>query len=214
MKRRYLAVDCPPLCDIRYEPIHPTPDVLRDATTVPRSDSTAVRAGFELQQRTTEAFLRSSLTAQRSALEQGTGIVEETTNAQLDVFESMFEEAETELRSAMDDQFEQNAGMIQQILNDQFDQGVNLIEQLLTAQFDTFASALWEGGFDVRALIDEQFDAFADSRNGAWSALEPTVLEVADSLGTQQRLLAVESTNSLLEAQQAIGANALNRRVE
>lgn len=169
---------------------------------------------FELQQRTTETFLRSGLAAQRSAMEQGAEIVEETTNAQLDLFESVFEEAETELRSAMDDQFEQNAGMIQQQLNDQFDQGVNLIEQLLTAQFDAFASAIWEGGFDVRALVDEQFDAFADSRNGAWNALEPTVLEVADSLAAQQRHLAVESTNSLLEAQQAIGTNALNGRIE
>jgi hypothetical protein len=180
--------------------------------------------GLELQGNATETFLHNSFATQRSAQDRGAQLAQEMTNTQVEASESMFEETERAIRSAMDDQFEQNAEMTQELLNDQFEQNAEMTQELLNDQFeqgadflkallkgqlDAFGSTLEAEHLDLRGIVDEQFGALSDSRNAAWRQFEPEFLEAVDELNERQRTLVSQSTEAFLGAHRDVEERAI-----
>lgn len=166
--------------------------------------------GLDMQKKMTETTLENSFAAQRSAQNWGVELTHEMTNTQFEAFESVADDMEREVRSAMDDQFKRNANTIQQVLNDQFELGADFIQGLLNAQLDEFQSALESGGLDGQSMIDKQFKAFDDSRDILWNEFEPEFIKAAEQLTEQQRVLVEESTDALLDAQQDVAEQTFN----
>lgn len=178
-------------------PIHTMFEMQRQAT---KPAQQLFEQGLEIQQNATEAFLRNSMTAQRSAQKQGAELAHEVTDAQIDAFESAVDENESDFRTAMDQQFEQNAELTQDVLNSQFEQGAEFFQQLLNAQFDAFQTSLESEDFDVRATVDEQFEAYSDAQDEAWDEFEPEFLDAFEDLNEQQQQFVAQSIDAFLDA--------------
>jgi hypothetical protein len=182
--------------------------------------------GLDMQKHMTETALRNSFAAQRSAQSWGVELAHETANTQFEAFESMADDMEREVRSAMDDQFQRNAAVTQQVLDNQFEQGADIVRKLLNdqfelgadflqrlinAQFDGILSALESEPFDGQSMIDRQFRALNDSRDILFDEFEPEFIAAVEQLTKQQRTLLAQSTDAVLDAQQTVAENSFTR---
>jgi predicted flap endonuclease-1-like 5' DNA nuclease len=161
---------------------------------------------LELQQNALETFMHNGISAQRSAQQQGTELLQQLVNAQLDAVDSAVDE--DEIRSAMDEQFEQNARLTQQLVNAQFEQGAEMLQQLFNAQLDAVESTMDDEQF--RSAINSQLYDFEAAQDDAWDEFESGFVEAFEALNAQQQRVVAQLVDAFLDAHQ----NAEQQTVE